>query len=62
MKNYLVKLCKNLDILFTHDLEESNNWEKLVIEVLLNHISEFQNNTGGDIDLLLEDMKNAIKS
>lgn len=61
MKKYLEDICDDLDIVFTHDLEVTDNWKELVIEVLLNHISEFQNNTCGDIDLLLKDMKNFIK-
>ena len=62
MKKYLENLCDELDVAFTHFLEERDDWRELVIEILLNNILEFQNNTRGDIDLLLKDMKNASAS
>lgn len=61
MKKYLENLCDELDYAFTHNLEEKDDWKELVIEILFSHISEFQENTEGNIDLLLKDMKIAIK-
>ena len=60
MKKYLENLCDELDIVFTN-CECDNDWKEQVLKVLYDYISEFQNNTGGDIDLLLEDIKNSIK-
>lgn len=60
MKKYLENLCDELDIVFTN-CECDNDWKEQVLKVLYDYISEFQNNTGGDIYLLLEDMKNSIK-